>query len=498
MPQLPKFRNGYTSDGAHVARMMGGPTPALTRRRGDALVRRVGDFIDVIRMGGPLQAFALGNIGDVATIVASDTGRGRFLHRGPAPEDGGFVTSELAYFGRQYGIAARSKAAGTHIFESPAFGSYTVTETAIERTRDGRRFSDYYTYVQASPAGYLSASTQVPGGYRPTAAGPAFYAGAAWTAIGEDEPLPVYLHDDGRGTFTTGAALYAPSHRPHGHDLMTLAPGQLLRVDRYLRALDSADEACPGLVFTSSRDGGLTWQQVEHNDFCVGELAALRALTVSAGFDIGAAYASFWAAPISGTKAVMVGVVPYAIGTTAEAYEVRWKLKVGSIDLSDGIRIGESVELADGPVRSATVWRESLSMVAMKGAALVSYSPVTGELDEWIRPQKVYTSDGAGLTFVAELPQPTYRTGVITGWDRDTLICPFYDGEHSLYASDDLGETWRRWATIAKGGPVPNPAIEQYVLGDFSRITVLQRDGRPAPAFPMTPWVTDCRIEAPQ
>ncbi|MNR59828.1 hypothetical protein D3C85_1811670 [compost metagenome] len=81
------------------------------------------------------------------------------------------------------------------------------------------------------------------------------------------------------------------------------------------------------------------------------------------------------------------------------------------------------------------------------------------------------------------------------------MVCPMWDGKHSLYKSTDYGLTWVRAGTITASGVPPNDAPnagdEEFLLKNFTSITYLRENGEPVNASPLTPWFSDSRVPDP-
>jgi hypothetical protein len=129
---------------------------------------------------------------------------------------------------------------------------------------------------------------------------------------------------------------------------------------------------------------------------------------------------------------------------------------------------------------------------------------VTGSsgADSWQYPARVrFTSNGTDITDWAEMPLKENYTGGVSGYDTKTLVCPMWDGKHSLYKSLDYGLTWTRAGLITDRGvppdDTPTPGNEQYLLKDFTIITYLRKDNLAASASPLTPWLSDSRVPDP-
>lgn len=118
---------------------------------------------------------------------------------------------------------------------------------------------------------------------------------------------------------------------------------------------------------------------------------------------------------------------------------------------------------------------------------------------QWINsntalPHKLVISTDAGATWIYRpLPWQPKNTGLLTWFDKDTLLCPVYDGKHSLYQSINLGVTWTKRGVIREDGVAP---ATDHVLRAFGVLEQFREDlGIAAVVTPGAPWVTDPSAE---
>lgn len=505
-----KYRGDYSAAGHGLANWMQDNGGAVeTRLRGDSVVRKNGDFLNVFVQIGALTDgyYAVGDLSGGATrIFASPTAREPFIDRGPAPDNGGFTMSELGFWGKGWGTVAFPTDLG--YFEDFDGGFAHATEYALKRTRDGKTLQDWYVFALVTPINawltYGAQATQVFGGYRESAGSVVFSAGVSTTLLSPSgQYLPAYIYDDGSGNVQIGATEFYTNQLAWYADINVLAPGVLLKMDRYVRPDYSGGLGnpldCPGLRFNYSTDGGLTWSPVTSNNVFASELAtvlALPAVGYHDRFNDAMAWARMDVAPLSRTLAVMVAHVPY-ITYTGDTPSVKVKVKLALVDTSAGCSITATTTLFDGdPTES--YYFNSRSPLAVPGGVLVFTRPSAGGA-EWNAPARVmFTADGTGLTERSFMPLAEYRTGIPTGIDRGTLVCPMYDGGgvYTLYASKDWGTTWAPRTIIATGGAAP-PTGSISMSSNFSRITKLRENNAAANAAPATPWQYDCRVQGP-
>lgn len=503
-----KFRNGITSIGRQASNWLqdGQPTFA-TRRRGDVLVRKSGDFTNIFQQQGEDGFYSLGRVSGKGTrIVGSPDARG-FSDRGPAPAAGGFITSQLGFYGRGRGSVLTSASVGNFLdFDGRPCSVFTYT---LARTRTGRRLVDYYGVDSFVPFGAPeSLASLTRGGYWKNGTRDEFYAGMAVPCLLDGgQHVQAYVVDDGASQ-SFGQTIYYPNQLGWFSDSLHLAPGVLLKMDRYLRphytptSVNAA--ACPGLSFSYSVDAGRTWAPCSSTNLFDAELDSLRALpinnTAAVLFNSGVSAAEVNAAPLSRRHSVVVARVPYI--NSAGAMKV--KVKLGLIDIAAGCSMFETQLLFEGNPEDAGIFA-GRAPLAVPGGVLVFTRNVPTEnsgRDAWKFPARVrFTPDGTNLVDRAPMPFQESYTGIVCGLDTKVIVCPMWDGKHSLYQSRDYGQTWSRRAVIASGGVPPNdapaPGQEQFSLADFTVLTFLREGDRAANAFPLTPWYTDSRVRDP-
>ncbi|MGJ3704652.1 hypothetical protein [Variovorax sp. AFSI2.2] len=496
-----KFRNGPTSQGRQAANWVQGDSADFTtRRRGNALVRKAGEFTNIFQK--PDLAldgyYVLGDLVGAGThVLGSATARGTFSDRGLAPDNGGFVLSEVGFYGKGWGSILKNgpSTVYTDFDGDPA----TVFANTLARTRNGRVLADLYDYNPAVPqeaSGTLSFIVR--GGYRYVGTTPTFYTGLTFTGLdGGGQYLQAFVHDDGT-TRTLGGTEYLPGQIGWYATPSVLAPGVILKMDRYLRPTDVVTTidplACPGLRFNYTTDGGLGWASATDSMFAA-ELLTITGLDIGhpGYFNDAIAEANLRTAPLSRTLSVAIGHVPYIEmdGTTPV---VKVKVKMGLINTGAGCALSASTTLYDGlPIGAARFLSRDLLAVP-EGVLVFTRDDAGGA--EWNAPARIrFTNNGTGFDERGYMPLPEYCTGVPSGIDTKTLICPMFDGAYNLYQSKDWGATWTLRAAITENG-VP-PATGLPVMGNFSLVTMLRKDDLPANAAPATPWLYDCRAAEP-
>ncbi|MDQ8046907.1 MAG: hypothetical protein REI11_20045, partial [Patulibacter sp.] len=92
-----KFRNGPTAVGRSAANwLQDDKLTFTTRRRGDVLVRKSGEFTNIFQGEQTFDGYySLGRVVGEGTRILGSADARVFKDRGPAPTGGGFVTSQL-------------------------------------------------------------------------------------------------------------------------------------------------------------------------------------------------------------------------------------------------------------------------------------------------------------------------------------------------------------------------------------------------------------------
>ena len=510
---FPKHRNGATAPGNAAAQFLGREGEVwLKKRRFGAMGLNRGGLLEtrITDQVGEDGFYSLGRVNGEQRIVGSATARGVFTDRGPAVADdgsGGFEIRQLFFYGR--GLASDYFSQLEGFFEDFDGHDNALFETEVYRTRDGRNMAPYYMTDLTGPIGtdlWATAFFIYPGAYYFDGDTLKFQTGWCYRTTGGDGQHKFeFIQDDGRGgvlavtvpQVLNQIAAYAVPQR--------IGPQNFVLMETFVRPrypFTSIDEAaCPGLRFSFSDDNGTTWIPASSTemyqeffdtllDLPSGELWALpfNNATQAAGFTV---------VPLSASRALVYGVVPYieVISIPEVTYNLKGKVKLGIADRSSRT-ILSTLTLFDGAINEAgDFWRTSAE--SHRGGAVVLERPIRPDHQEWAHPLRImFTPDGMEYVEIGFTPQPSYKCGLLTAVSPTQLFLPMYDGVHSLYESRDRGATWTRRATLSENGPVPEPDQDQ-TLQDFAVVTFLRRDGLPANGSPGTPWVCDARITAP-
>ncbi|MBS0453946.1 MAG: hypothetical protein JSS14_21810 [Proteobacteria bacterium] len=505
MTDFIKHRDGWTALGARAARWLDSMPEHSQKHRGDVLTRRSGDFTQSFHSQQVFDGYySLGKVqGGGTRIVGSPTARGAFTDRGPAPSNGGFIFALMAYYGKGKGRIVDSWNTGSEANFDGLVCPQHFTQSYL--TFNGRTLKTFYGVLETIvPVGVRSLAFYMSGGYRKVGGKDTFYSGSTASVLISGQNVQGFITDDG-ATQSAGATHYAINQLGWWATPVDLGPGKLMKMDRYVRPTypDTTIDvlACPGLIFQYSTDAGATWT-VFTSSLHATELLTLTSLSNSndriAGHDSDNELfngAMIWqnciAAPLSRTKSVIVSEVPYIHDPGGGAAKVvKTRVKMGVINSSAGCSITESEVLFDGDPAQADLQVNQL--LATKIGVLIIMRPGG---DSTVPAHIYLTTDGVTRTFRAAMPFPMYLTGGITGFDTKTLVCPMYDGEHTLYESKDFGLSWHKRCTISKVGIAPPTTGVR--LNEFGIITYLREKSLPANSSPATPWFRDSHYDDP-
>lgn len=517
---LIKFRDGYTPTGSQAANFLSDRRshPNQTKHTPDSRARRNGEFINVTRQKLDAGYFALGTVGGGLHVVSSN-GLNAFVDRGLAPGGITGAGSGLQPYGKgKGGVWVQGD---SDFYLDFAGLPARVTQVFFKLTKDGETFSDLVDFFVAQPpttyvlGPFLYAFTGfffTPGGMRDVGGTPTYYSGQAFTGLaGDGQYYQAFLCDDGQ-TRSLGATFHVPNQLGLYASTNTLAPGVILKMDRYIRPVNYTEPEidpalCPGLRFYYSTDGGGTWASTSSHAMFAAELATITAMPPGSA-NSGQAFldamlcANIRTAPLTRSLSVAIGWVPYVELVTSEEYPsgiyvVKVKVKLGLVNAGAGCSILPTLTLFDGTPEAALRFC-SRDPLAIPGGVLVFTRPDAGGA-EWNAPARVmFTPNGTDLTERAFMPLPEFKTGVPTGESTSSLVCPMYDsvdGAYKMYASKDWGITWKARTTISDTAAAP--ATGTLDMTNFTFITILRRDGVPANAAPATPWLHDCRYPDP-
>jgi hypothetical protein len=511
-----KFRDGANSLGRQAANWLQDDNnfSFRTRRRNGVVARKSGEFTNIYQKKAGLDGFySLGAIvGGGTRIVGSRDGY-VFSDRGPAPEFGGFDITQLGFYGKGLGSVIYSTGTGSYEnFDGKFNPAFTYT---LKRTYDGRTLKDYYNQAGFHPYGGKVGVVWFQRGaywFNPATARHEFYGGIFGSVMIAKQQIQAYIRDDGNGNLTLTDTPYYIDQLGWYATPLSLAPGVMLKMDRYLRphydesSINVAE--CPGLYFTYSADAGTTWNPVGSTELFDAEFDSIAAIPTTVEdaslFNAAIEAANIISSPLSTRYSVCIARVPYVVTHPVSGERsLHVKVKMGLIDVAAGCTMMETAVLYDGIDDAASAYIRGT--LAVPGGVLVFTRDVEAEGWEkaWKHPAKVrFTPDGTSLVDWSTMPFKENYTGIPSAYSPRVLVCPMWDGQYSLYESRDYGITWARAGLLCANGKPPNdaavfPSDADFIMREFSVVTFLRKDDQPANATPSTPWLSDSRIAGP-
>ncbi|MEZ2293935.1 hypothetical protein [Variovorax sp. RCC_210] len=506
MSQQPtKYPNGFDPGGSgaveHLRRSLG---PAWQRKRTPGAVAvRNGDLFTVFKVEQDLAAvYSLGRTAAGVWQVRGATNAEGLFGLVGAPWDGVSIDPNTRHYGRALMQSLRLVASSTPVISDFNGGQWTQAVFQQARSRRGIDVTPYYeansitNNILTARGAYVLIQAQ--SGYRDAGGTPKFYSGACVTQMGAGgNPVMVFLRDDGESGFALGATLGFAGAVAYYGSVTTLAPGVLMKFDRYFRA-GAPYSAAAVLVVTKSTDAGATWAAVPTPTLFGAELATINSLPNDSGnpsaidaFNEAASWVRVVTAPLSRATSVVLAVVPYMDGGTLRA-----RVKMGVVDVATGAITGSTVLLdATTPLLADTYLKDA---IAMPAGVLVLTRPTAPDISAiWPQPARVrLTTDGVTLTDVGNLPLAENHTGTVRALSPRRLVVPVYEeGAHRLLQSIDQGASWTRRAVIATDSRPPQPTDQFQNLADFSDVVFARSGDQPINPYPATPWLTDIRIE---
>lgn len=497
-----KYRDGYSSTGRQGALWLAAGDQEFSQKRTiDARVTRCGDFIQVFKNPDTDVAavYSVGrNVGGTWQVRGAANAVGLFQEIG-APLDGVSLLPNLGLYGKGLMYSMRAVAGTPAVVQDFAGNDWNKAAFEVFRSRRGVEPEGYYSADAIVPnfltVPYTHYVETVLPGWRDVAGAPTFYQGLMATQMASGgNPSHLFVRDDGV-TQALGATLGYPSSIAWYATGATLAPGVLVKFDRYLRA-GTPYFGAPVLVVTKSNDAGATWAAVASHPLVDTELATINALANSGTtnltrFNEAAAWLRIHTAPLSRATSVVVAVVPYMDGTTLKS-----RVKMGTIDSGTGSMTGTTVLLDNATPANADVFFRAL--MAVPDGVLIFTRPLAPDSNVWSRPARIQiTTNGSALADVGTMPLVENRTGtIVRALSERRIVATGYDaGAHRLYQSTDNGATWTRRAVISDSSRPPQTAENGQNLADFADV-VYPRQGQAAiNALPATPWLTDIRID---
>ena len=517
--------NGPSSQGRqHAYELDRIGAPFLKRRNGDGSIsyKKNGELFT--RAAPPDDPelddgyYCMGRVGGVLRIVGSRTARGKFKDRGAAGNDS-FQGANLQFYGRGKGFDIEL---GTEVTGATNFDGkfYPFVTTTVYTTRNGKSLEPRHTFVESNVAGgtaprlHPQLTTPFFGWagtvFKDEAHVPRIYFTGIQVVDGQHQPMLYADPMEKYGDVEVLPTIYTPGQLCAGPIVRVMdLKGKLLLVNKYMRPTykDSSVNVslCPGVAFTVSSDHGATWESVA-TDGMFGDAQSLSFLPVDTNtltykpwafkFNEAVKNASldvFCTDPV-GSKGIAIGMVPAALFVSG-AWKVFYRRKIGRYDgftITESLQLGQSDDydvatmMCSGPV--------PLVLNGVQGVAYLNRDvPADMNLIPSTKPTLMWT-DGLTTTTLGIMPFVSAFTGAMTGVGPGKIVCPMFDGEHSLYElRDDM--TWVKRATISDTAAAASPL--NWVLQNFSRLTFLRKDGRPVSATPSAPWMSDSRKSPP-
>lgn len=478
-------------------------TQWLRARRFGAEARNKGGYLTVKKGTEAFDGFySIGAFGSEARVVGSNTARGTFTDRGTFVQDDGLGgVDQIRYYGRGLGYDTTASFIGT---SNPDFDGkgLSIYDVVLYRTRDGTRFVPHFDFFAVAPFGFGTRITHVPGEVYGPAGARKFQLILGYTSLRLDgQHYHAIVRDDGT-TQELLATPFIPDQIAADSVPMRVSPGRYCLMGTYLRptyGTTSIDiPACPGITFAFSDDACETWSPASSTALFQEFFDTVVPLdpAFSSAFNDAVLYASLQLAPLSATRALAYALVPYAPGTPFP-YTLKGKVKLGIVDTASRTLLS-TVTLLDDELNVCDAFLSG-GCVGVKGGAVIHTRP-KGTVYTNIqndKPVVLFTPNGVDIATMPPMPQPNFKTGLITAISPTQLVCPMYDGAHSLYESKDNGSTWARRALLKAGAAAPVATTGIFGLEDFAVLTFLRNNDNPANATPGTPWASDIRIEAP-
>lgn len=301
-------------------------------------------------------------------------------------------------------------------------------------------------------------------------------------------------------------------------DLYRVGPGAFLAQVFYPRFSSATSTAALGVALCLSTDAGVTWERIAEGSLpmLADELASLRDLpnTANGQFNTAISFLRLYAAPLTGTKALVTASLPYfrAAESSPTNRYFGGRVKLGILDLAAKtlVALDTLYEHEDSAAGMTSVYNAhrylQSGLVPMPGGVVVFTSePVRADFPTSPRRVRFFDREAMALQDLGLMPFPAYRTGLPAAVSATAMTCPMYhDGGYWLYASTNRGATWARRALISgdtvapptpPGGGLPDGSLA--VLNDLSRVLLLRRNGAGVSPTPGAPWASDVRFAPP-
>lgn len=499
----------------------------LRKRRFDSEARNKGGTLQVRSNAQALDGFY--TIGDLVasaiTVYGDIDARGPFLKRGPFVDSTGFTFNSSAILSRWdgWGNVNKSELLGfTTNKQGVGCPTYLITEL---KTYNGVKYTELYGYYFMVPltrpgSGWSSFVGTVPASrYRIGSTRVRETVGHTGVVIDTDLNVTPYLIRDFGGD--NQVLLFPPcvaDQYPWTYDVQRVAPNTLFSRLLYLRSEMPAEypsgtpvpnrvdnDACPGIEFRFSYDGGDSWFDASSTEFydefdTVLDLPGIdletgsQNTTNNSRFNTQVAYSVTSVAPISATKAIMYGLVPYMAGSSNHA-----KIKLGIVDFA-ARTILSTLTLFDGTSEDALPYMGNQSCVSMEGGALFMVNNHAGGSSRFTNPPTpAWTPDGVNIVWQPQLPWPAYHVGFLRPFSpTECGMVVYVAGRgYTIVSTTDRGATWKERAFITAEGVPPSLLNDVPYLTNFFGFSQIREHGVGATPLPGAPWICDDSIPPP-
>ena len=492
--KLVKSRGKWTPQGSRKAQALDAvKAPYLRARAADGSeVRKSGHFLTTFgKVPNPDQQLdGLYSVG-LGILAKSTSGRGKFAQL-PAP-----AGSAFGFFGA--GLAQVSQV--TFLGDASSFdGRPVAVYNIVTSTTDGssppeERFARTSAVLSegSSSLGALTGERVAQIGGEPT---PQNLIERLKVVGGQLIPSITVLTRSG----ATSADLPCPTNQLNGvPELAFFGPQHVVATCPSFTPSYSGSivnlAATPGALFFASADAGRTWAVQDLTPVFGPELASLKSVLIPAA---SGGIVPLWNSAIrrillrgfnpAPNLWMFLAVVPYVVTVGAG---VQGRVKVGVRDQNTGA-FTVSHTLFDGPIDRALDFATGGAIEWThddEPGLLLFTRPGVSTADRQDQPRDVVWVTPTSVTSLGSMPFASKFTGGVTALSRTVLTCPMYDGQYSMFVSND-GVQWRRRAEIFAGGAAPGSALQ---LTNFTLLTALRLRGRKASLTPQAPWASDYR-----
>lgn len=490
----PKLWNGANAVGEAKARFNRViDSPYLTATGAGFVANKKGPFAEVL--GPPeeppptplLRFFCMGRIAGVDQLSGSFNAKYTFRQLGNVNAYN-FGIPSIGYIGGGYGAIYK--------VDTTAYPPFLVVDLYI--TKDGRRFKKTYTITtRVDPDLFyfaqLVTGTQRSGKKRTWSYGlvglerdsvyyNTYYHYTAATRTWGVTPLLRYTGNDcfsyikrvGVTTLLAVTFVYYPSVP------VVLGDGGVL--------VDPNPTNAPKPFLQRSTDNGVTWES--HSlDALFSDFAG------AAGYDVVNYFYTLMRndvgfIPVTPDKTLLI--MPFVKHVAYDAYGFEttpaYEYRVYAITrIGLGLSVSKIATLSPAQVSARYGVMQATPTLANSSCVLCQWAPENPAAS----PGKLCLSFDEGVTWeYRALPWANGYTGFVSWIDPETLVCPVYDGEHSLYETKDFGSTWNKRATIRTDGDAPSPS-DPFLRYFNTLVQFLDERYRPASFAPGAPWIDD-------